>query len=179
MKYLHSLITLCVILVTLSCSSDDDNNNDSQNALVIGDNAYPIASVFIETRNENTILNFQNKSESELINAIENGVTLNNFNYSYVLVNQNPLTSGSYGNAEVTEYEFILDATLDGGELNDGEFVLEDGSSTLSANTIDATIHSITDTFIDMTITFLRQDGVEIKASYKGSYFSFSENTFD
>lgn len=170
---------LCVLSMTISCSSDDDNNSNTQNLLTVGEEVYPIRSVFIETRNDNTILNFQNKSESELMNAIENGVTLNDFNYSYVLINQNPLVSGIYGITEITEYEVILDATINAGELNNGIFVLEDGSSTVTATTIDATIHTITDTFLDVSITFLRQDGVEIKVSYSGAYFSFPDSTLD
>lgn len=165
--------------MTIACSSDDDNNSNTQNILKVGDETYPISSVFVETRNDNTILNFQNKSESELMNAIENGVTLNDFNYSYVLINQNPLTSGIYGITEVIEYEVILDATINAGELNEGIVVLEDDSATISATAIDATIHSITDTFLDVSITFLRQDGVEIKASYSGTYFNFPDSTLD
>lgn len=179
MKYLQSLFMLCVLSMTISCSSDDDNNSNTQNVLTVGEGVYPIRSVFIETRNDNTILNFQNKSESELMNAIENGVTLNDFNYSYVLINQNPLTSGMYDNANINEYEVILDATINAGELNEGIVVLEDDSATISATAIDATIHNITDTFLDISITFLRQDGVEIKASYSGTYFSLSDNDLD
>ena len=179
MKYFKSLFILCVLSMTIACSSDDDNNSNTQNILKVGDETYPIASVFIETRNDNTILNFQNKSESELMNAIENGVTLNDFNYSYVLINQNPLTYGIYGITEVIEYEVILDATINAGELNEGIVVLEDDSTTMSATTIDATIHSITDTFLDVSITFLRQDGVEIKVSYSGTYFSLPDNDLD
>jgi hypothetical protein len=113
------------------------------------------------------------------MNAIENGETLNDLNYSYVLINQSPLTSGMYGNADVSEYEVILDATINAGELNEGIVVLEDDSATMSATTIDATIHSITDTFLDISITFLRQDDVEIKVSYSGTYFSLPDNDLD
>lgn len=162
--------------MTISCSSDD-NQNTNQNLLTVGEETFAIESVFIETRNDNTILNFQNKSESEIINAIENGETLNNFDFSYVLINQNPLTSGIYSITEVIEYEVILDATINAGELNNGILVLEDGSSTIGATTVEATIHSITDTFLDISITFLRQDGVEIKVSYSGAYFSFPDSS--
>lgn len=179
MKYFKSLFILCVLSMTIACSSDDDNNSNTQNILKVGDETYPIASAFIETRNDNTILNFQNKSESEVMNFIENGVTLNDFNYSSVLINQSPLASGMYGLTEITEYEVILDATLNEGELNEGIVVLEDDSATISATAIDATIHSITDTFIDISITFLRQDGEEIKISYSGAYFSFPDSSID
>ena len=179
MKYFKSLFILCVLSITIACSSDDDNNSNTQNILKVGDETYPIASVFIESRNDYTFINFLNKSESVIINATENGEILNDLNYSSVLINQSPLASGMYGLTEITEYEVILDATINAGELNEGIVVLEDDSATISATAIDATIHSITDTFLDISITFLRQDGEEIKISYSGAYFSFPDSSID
>ena len=85
MKKLNKLVILfCLALTALNCSSDDDNNTEqpqNTNVITLNNETYVVNSVIVEPAlGDNTYVSFSNKTETELLDAINNGTQLDNVN---------------------------------------------------------------------------------------------------
>lgn len=176
MKILKPLIFI-LALVIVSCSSDDDGMSTT-NKIQIGNESFPVNSVFLETRNDNTFMYFFNKSEAEILANLTNGQTLNNVNYMYLEINQAPLDLTTYHLEAITDYELITDSTLIADELDDnGTLVLESDDAILSASTASTSITSFTAEALSLNFSFTRTDGLEVTGNFSGNYSSLENNS--
>ncbi|NJX16290.1 hypothetical protein [Tamlana crocina] len=166
----HISIAILMICANVSCTSNDDANTEGINVVKVGDNVYNVNSVIIEPSFNRTFLQLTNKTEVEVMGAINQGQALNNFDVLNITINDDPLGELSYNFNSILNYEFLIDASLEAGDLEGGETLLESGD-----NHFEATSGSISITYysvdrIEFSFEFERNDGTLISGGYKGSY---------
>ncbi|WP_417857628.1 hypothetical protein [Xanthomarina gelatinilytica] len=183
MKKLNKLVILfCLALTALNCSSDDDNNTEqpqNTNVITLNNETYVVNSVIVEPAlGDNTYVSFSNKTETELLDAINNGTQLDNVNIFGIRINQSPLAEQTYSFSDMSNFQFEENAQIINGELEDGNILLDNNNAdtNLNASTGSLTLELYTTDQIEISFQFTRNDGIIINGSYKGSYISM-DNT--
>lgn len=180
MKKLNKLVILfCLALTVLNCSSDDDNNTEqpqNTNVITLNNETYVVNSVFVEPSvGDNTYVSFINKTETEFLDAINNGTQLDNVDAFNLRINQSPLAEQTYSFSDIPDYEFSVNSQIINGELQDGDILLDRNNSNtnLNASTGSLTLESYTTDQIEISFQFTRNDGVIVNGTYKGDYLYF------
>lgn len=177
MKKLNKLVILfCLALTALNCSSDDDNNTEqpqNTNVITLNNETYVVNSVIVEPAlGDNTYVSFSNKTETELLDAINNGTQLDNVNVFGIRINQSPLAEQTYSFSDMSNFQFEVNAQIINGELEDGDTLLDNNNSNtnLNASTGSLTLELYTTDQIEISFQFTRNDGTEISGTYNGNF---------
>ncbi|NRA93667.1 MAG: hypothetical protein HRU26_13490 [Psychroserpens sp.] len=173
MKQFKLVLTLVLSLVVLSCSSDDDSSNDDiQNGFSFNGIFYGTNFAFVG--DENTIddtpadISITIANENPFITSAAFPVHTVFFSFEAVDLEPGTITV-------LSEYNGIINATLDDFDLDDGQSILEDFEGGLQASATTVTINSVSDTNISFSFSFTREDGEVLSGNYSGTYINISE----
>lgn len=180
MKKLNKLVILfCLALTVLNCSSDDDNNTEEPqgtNVITLNNETYVVNTVIVEAVSGNsTFVSLVNKSETEVIDAIDNGTQLNGVNVFNMRIAQNPLGEQTYSFSEIPNYDFSVNSQIINGELEEGDILLDrnNADTNLNASTGSFTLDYYAIDQIEFSFQFTRNDGTVINGNYKGDYLYY------
>ena len=182
MKKLNKVVVFfCFILTVFSCSSDDENNSQEQeqqstNVITLNTETYVVNSVFVEPSiGGSTFVSLINKSETEVLDALNNGTQLDNVNIFTIRINQNPLVEQTYNFSDMPSLQFEVNAQFIDGELEDGNILLDRNNSdnNLNVNSGNLTLDLYTTDQIEINFQFTRNDETIINGNYTGRYLYY------
>ncbi|WP_146109759.1 hypothetical protein [Jejuia pallidilutea] len=162
---------MLTILLT-SCSSDDDSNTLESNFIKVGESSFEMKAALVEPSLNSVFLSLANKTEAE-INASFSGITLNNVDYFTARINHLDLLSGEmYDLDDISSLEFIVNGDVINSEFENGfsQFYKSGGSADLEVTSGSITVIDYTVDSINLSFSFTRGDGTEIKGTYEGSF---------
>jgi hypothetical protein len=175
MKALKNSCLILIVTLFVSCSSDDNNTQKpkSSHVITLNNETYVVNTVIVEpAAGDNTFISLINKTESEFLDAINNGTQLNNVNVFNMRINQSPLGEQAYGFSDIPNFEFFENAQIINGELEDGNILLDNNNAdtNLNASTGSFTLDLYANDQIEFSFQFTRNDGTEISGTYNGSF---------
>ncbi len=164
-----------------SCSSDDDsstnvddNPNVITNKFTFEGQSYELkgASIYDENTSTNEPsdigFNLYNKSITE----INNGNDLDNIATIYFDFSEVDLQETTY--SEILDYDVSVNGSFTNGNFTPGTVLLSDDNpdADIYAQNSTVTINDLTDSTVDLTFSFTRNDGKTITGNYNGDYIT-------
>jgi hypothetical protein len=162
------IILLVIIIFNASCSSDDDSSLSTNGSLTIGNQTFQLKSAYVFDENtENDDPSDISISFSNVENVFESNAT--NIVYVYFDVNEVTLQTTTY--TAISDYTILTEGLFTEEFGITGNVILNDsGLTNLQASETSFTIHSLSNNQINITFSFLKNDGTEITGSYNGNY---------
>ncbi|WP_338731996.1 hypothetical protein [Mangrovimonas cancribranchiae] len=169
-----------ITLISFSCSSDDDSADNeilrTNNQVSFEGENYPLSTVLIFDENIETDepsdigFNLYNKTTNEINSALNGETDLTNIVHFYFDFTEVDLQETTY--TDILDYSFSINGTLSDGNYDDGTEILSDNdpNSELYASNSVVTINNLTETTVDLSFSFTRNDGQVISGSYNGAY---------
>ncbi|GAA0872629.1 hypothetical protein GCM10009117_17760 [Gangjinia marincola] len=169
------LVTFIVTII--GCSSNDDSSTESDlsiNEFVYDGETYELVTAFITDENTTTDeasdigINIFNVTNSQT-----NG-TVDNVTRVFFDVEDITLQETTYN--EIADYEVAINGSFNAGDYSEGTLLLSDNDpqSTVFASSTTVSIHNITETTIDLSFTFMRNDGKIISGKYNGDLINLN-----
>ncbi|WP_040282766.1 hypothetical protein [Psychroserpens damuponensis] len=164
------LIGILIGLVIFSCSSNDDNGNlanGNQNGFNFNGNFYSTQNAFVDDEPDYISINLSNINPYQPTQTT--GINFVNIEFLGTSIETGTIT-------DITNYRIVENAEyLDDSFIALGTTIInriQDGF-TITSGTV--TINFISETNIDFTFTFTREDGEIVNGSYSGVYTNTSE----
>jgi len=163
---------LFILTFLLSCSSDDNSETITQNGFKFEGIFFEIKTVYIN--DENTLdsnpsdigFSLVSKTSSELNSEND----LSNINTLYFDFNAVNIEQTTY--SEILDYNAKINANRTNGNIVGGTQILSDNETSLQATDINITINEITQSTINFSFSFTRNDGKIITGNYSGNYLT-------
>lgn len=168
-------VVIALTLVFAACTVDDEDLVDT-NGFVVDGTFHPTHSVYVNA------LDFQENPDGTQEDAIT--ITLATANYinnpqvidplDYVVLKLKATNLMQQVNIQLFNYHIGVDAYNNNGIPQDAVTLLWQYSSNINLTAVEknVTIHSVTNSEIDLTYTFKRMDGKLIVGEYVGSYIT-------
>ena len=180
-KTIKSAILLITVIFISSCSSDEDSNSTpdenqeiTTNEFTFDGKSYELKAASINDENTTTNepsdigFNLYNKTNSD----INSGNDLNNITSIYFDISDINLQEITY--TDIPDFEISINGTLTKGNFTPGNILLSDDNidADIYAQYQILTINSLTDSTVDLTFSFTRNDGQVIFGNYSGNYIT-------
>jgi len=173
---LLKLTSLFIAIVLFSnCSSDDETTDSTPtgptNGIIFNTSVYPITTAWINDENTTTNdpsdigITLYNKTTAEINSGNSSGITSVYFDFSEVDLRVKTYT-------DILDYQISINGLLTNGNYVPGTVLLsvDDPDADPFAISSTVTINSITDTTVDLSFSFTRNDRQVLTGTYVGNY---------